>query len=63
MQNLDAIITESKMHLITFKFDQNFNEKPDQQIKNQIKNRYNSRAIQAQSRYNLDVILQNLDAI
>ena len=27
--NLDAIITESEMHLITSKIDQNINQKPD----------------------------------
>ena len=32
MQNLDAIVTESEMHLITSKLDQNINQKPDQQI-------------------------------
>ena len=30
--NLDAIVTESEMHLITSKLDQNI--KPDQQFKN-----------------------------
>ena len=35
--NLDAVITESEMHLITSKLEQNMNQKPDQQIKNQIK--------------------------
>ena len=34
MQNLDEIVTKSEMHLITFKFVQNINQKPDQQIKN-----------------------------
>ena len=33
MQDLDAIVTESKMHIITFKLDENINQKPDQQIK------------------------------
>ena len=32
--NLDAVITESEMYLITSKLDQNINQKPDQQIKN-----------------------------
>ena len=41
MQNLDAIVTESEMYLITSKLDQNINQKPDQQINNQIKTRYN----------------------
>ena len=48
MQNSDAIVTESEMNLITSKFDQNINQKPDQQINNQIKTRYNSDAIQMQ---------------
>ena len=34
MQNLDEIVTKSEMHLITSKFVQNINQKPDQQIKN-----------------------------
>ena len=34
MQNLDAIVTESEMHIITSKLDQNINQKPDQQINN-----------------------------
>ena len=33
MQNLDAIVTESEMHIITSKLDENINQKPDQQIK------------------------------
>ena len=34
MQNLDAIVTEFEMHIITSKLDQNIDKKPDQQIKN-----------------------------
>ena len=33
MHNLDAIVTESEMHIITSKFDENINQKTDQQIK------------------------------
>ena len=50
--NLDAIVTESEMHLIMSKLDQNINKGTDQQIKNQIKTRYNSDAIWMQSRTN-----------
>ena len=31
--NFDAIVTESEMHLITSKLDQNINQKPDQKVK------------------------------
>ena len=34
MQNLDAIVTESEMHIITSQLNQNINQKPDQQINN-----------------------------
>ena len=34
MQNLYEIVTKSEIHLITSKFVQNINQKPDQQIKN-----------------------------
>ena len=34
--NQDAILTKSEIHAITSKLDQNINQKPDQQIKNQI---------------------------
>ena len=33
MRNSDAIVTESEMHIITSKLDENINQKPDQQIK------------------------------
>ena len=69
--NLDAIVTESEIHLIISKQDRNINQGPNQQIKNQIKTRYNSDAIWMQSRANADAIgsifdviqMQNLDAI
>ena len=48
MQNLDAIRTDSGMHLITSKLDPNIDQKPDQKIKNQIKTRCNSDANQMQ---------------
>ena len=33
MHNLDAIVIESEMHIITSKLDEYINQKPDQQIK------------------------------
>ena len=36
--NLDALVTESEMHLITSKLDQNINQNLDQQIITMIKN-------------------------
>ena len=51
------------MHIITSKLDQNINQMPDQQIKNNIKTRYNSDPISMQSRCNYDAIRWIIDLI
>ena len=52
MRNSDAIVTESEMHIITSKLDENINQKPDQQIKTRSK----LNTIRIQFRFNLDAI-------
>ena len=59
IQNLDLIRTDSEMHLITYKLDENINQKPDQQTKIQIK----LDAIPMQFRSDKDKILMKLDAL